>query len=244
MRLADGPVCDKVMERQGRLDVAMRFVIEFEGVLFDIGPAYHEAHRRAATEVGWSRLDQPTFWRLIRTKGRDANMLPGARPAKTKEYIRRFEEWTDRDEVIGRFAPRPGAGELMEKLMRHGTCVLASLGANLAARQQMLGVSDLEQWCPRLAMLNPDPRLRPGELRALAKEDSRTIVVTANDSMIRAAGQAELIAVGISTGACGGPRLRQAGADLVFESLDELVGGISSGGEALVRAGMLPLPWG
>ena len=64
----------------------MKIILEFDGPVFDPAPVYYAAHQAASGDVGWSRLDQATFWRLLRTKGRQADFLPGAKPVKIAEY--------------------------------------------------------------------------------------------------------------------------------------------------------------
>jgi phosphoglycolate phosphatase-like HAD superfamily hydrolase len=88
--------------------------------------------------------------------------------------------------------------------------------------------------------LDPDPRRRPAELKILAKASPRTIVVSASDALVRSAGSAELITVGISSGNCTGPRLHQAGASVVYKELAELVESLQTGARDLVQAGLLP----
>ena len=62
----------------------MRFIIEYDGPIIDVRPVHYRAFRAVVGELGWSCLDEPTYWRLVRTKGQDANLLPGAKPVKTK----------------------------------------------------------------------------------------------------------------------------------------------------------------
>ena len=220
----------------------MKLIIEIEGALVDVAPTHYEVHRRVAAEVGWARLDQATFWRLTRTKGREANLLPGARPVKLKEYHRRFEQCLESDEVLARLGPRARAEEILRDLGRYGELCLITLGSNVEARRRVLERAGLLQHVKQTAALDPDPRLRAGELRAMAGGDPRTVVAATTDPLIRAAGQAGLFTVGVACGACAAPRLERAGADIVYGELRELVQSLTSGAPDLVRAGLLPAP--
>ena len=62
----------------------MQWIIEFDGIVIDVIPVHYQAHRQTAEAVGWSWLDMETFRRLTRTKGEEANLLPGAKPIKIK----------------------------------------------------------------------------------------------------------------------------------------------------------------
>lgn len=86
-----------------------------------------------------------------------------------------------------------------------------------------------------------DPRRRPAELRVLAAGERRVVVAAASDALIRAAREAGFFALGISNGPCSTARLQQAGADVVYKSLEELADSIETGGADLIRAGLPPI---
>ena len=98
----------------------------------------------------------------------------------------------------------------------------------------------LLQFANRIEGLDPDPRKRPGELRTLASGDKRSLVAAASDTVIRSAGEAGILAVGIRRGSCSADRLYRAGADIVYKDLEELRIAILEGSEDLIRAGLLP----
>jgi phosphoglycolate phosphatase-like HAD superfamily hydrolase len=218
----------------------VRFIIEFDGVVFDVAEAWYATHAAATQAVGWSRLDQATLWRLIRTKGREADVLSGAKPVKFNEYWAKFDEQLETDDVLAKSVPQEGIGETLSTLARHGSMMLLTLGGNQIARRELLERNGLVRFFSQLVRLNADPRRRPAELRALTAGDPRTIVVAASDALIRSAGSAELISVGVSSGACNATRLHQAGAGLVYKDLSELADSLVAGGYDLVRAGLLP----
>jgi len=222
----------------------MKFIIEVEGPVFDIGPAWHKAHEDAATQVGWSRMDQARFWALVRSKGRDGDILPGARPIKVKEYQSRFDERIEAGDIIGLYAPHAGIVETLSVLSRFGACVFFCGGPNVKSRQYLLKTHELERFGSEVFPLDLDPRRRPGELRALAANDPRTVVATSTEGIIRAADAAELFTVGVLGGACSAPRLHRAGARVVYSTLGQLAESLRGGGRDLVQAGLLPAPLG
>lgn len=218
----------------------MMILIEFDGVLADVRAVYYAAHCRAARESGWSWLDEPTFWRLTRTKGRPSDFLPGARAGLVESYHARFESQVEATEDIAQFDSRPGCANALRKLSRHGTCASVTVGCNVDARRAVLESGKMGDVVDRLDGLHEDPRRRPGELTILATGQPRTMVVAASDALIRAAGQAGLFCVGVSCGYCSARRLHQGGADVVYKNLEELVGSLEHGAPDLVRAGLLP----
>ncbi len=222
----------------------MRFIIEFDGPVFDIAPLYYQAHRNAATEVGWSRLDQGTFWRLTRKDGQYAAVLPGASPAKMKSYYARFLDSLETDAAVESCQPHPEMDGTLAGLARYGASFLVTTGENIAARREVVERFGLSPHFEQVEKLNGDPRRRPAELRALAGNDERAVVVAAGEAVIRAAGFADLLAVGIACGACAQTRLHQAGVDVLFRDLGELGSSLRTGGSELIRAGLLPFPPG
>ena len=64
----------------------MHLILEIDGPVLDVAPVWHRLHLEVVAAVGWSALDQATFWRLTRKHGREADLLRGAKPIKLKEY--------------------------------------------------------------------------------------------------------------------------------------------------------------
>lgn len=220
----------------------MRFIIEFDGPVMDVRPVYYREHCEVTAELGWSYLDESAFWRTTRTKGEDPSLLPGARPVKLKHYLARFSERLEDDDVVSQYKPHHGVDGVLERLAREGPCCLITLGANLRARQHVLDEADLARFFAKAEKLDPDPRRRPGELKALAAGDPRTVVVASTDSLVRAAGLADLFTVAVTSGCCAARRLHQAGADVVYSHLGALSESLATGSRDLIRAGLLPPP--
>ena len=218
----------------------MRFLIEFDGVVADVIPVCFSAHLQAAAEVGWSRLDETTFRRRTRAKGREANILPGARPAKVKQYYTRFDELVETDEHLSRLRLPDGLGDILRRLTRHGECTMISLGANITLRGDALERAGVATPLSQVVPINVDPRRRPGELTGLAGGDRRTFVVAASDSLVRAGGSASLLTVAVASGMCSVRRLEQAGADLVYREFGDLAESLDTGAQDLLRIGLLP----
>jgi phosphoglycolate phosphatase-like HAD superfamily hydrolase len=227
--------------RQPPIDnLRVRFIIELDGPVFDVAPVYYDAHQAVATEVGWSRLERATFWRLWRSKGKEADFLPGAKPVKIAEYQRRFEQLLETDDYSRKYLPQEGIADGLTKLSRHGPCHAVTLGPNVGGRKAVLDRAGLGGKFAGVELLSADPRRRPAELKSLAESDPRALVVACGDALIRAASGAELLTVGLTCGPCAAARLHQAGAGVVYAQLNELLDSLCRGAPDLVRAGLLP----
>ncbi len=239
-KIAAGVAGVKRSSVYGRWECGVRIIIEFDGPVFDPAPVHYAAHQAAATDVGWSRLDQATFWRLMRTKGKQADFLPGAKPAKITEYDRRFAEHMESDALIAACGPQPEVRETLAQLARIASCSLMTAGSNVDGRRVALEKHGLAGFAERLEGVESDPRRRPAQLRRLGEGDPRTLVAAATDSLIRSAVEAELFAIGIASGGCSVARLHQAGANVVYKELHELATSLRSGAADLIGAGLLP----
>ncbi|MGD2109790.1 MAG: hypothetical protein PVI86_10395 [Phycisphaerae bacterium] len=218
----------------------MKLIIEIDGPVLDVAPVWYRVHREVAAELDWSTLDQGTFWRQTRKLGREMTPLPGARPVKIKQYFARFDERIEAEEILSECHPHDAVDASLASLATRGTIVFVTLGPNVQARRDTLERHRVLRFATRTEGLNADPRRRPGELRALAGDDRRTLVAAASDSIIRAAGEAGLVTVGIPGGPCNADRLYRAGADVVYKDLEQLRSAIAEGSEELIRAGLLP----
>jgi phosphoglycolate phosphatase-like HAD superfamily hydrolase len=218
----------------------LNLILEFDGIITDQHESWFAAHVAAAEAVGWSRLDSSTFWRLIRTKGRQADVLPTAKAAKVEEYWARFDQLVESPVMLGKLTVDDECRTVLNALSRHGDLRLITLAADTESRNAILVRNGLAHFFKQFESLTTDPRRRPAELKLLAKPQPRTIVVAATDAVIRSAGSAELVCVGISTGSCTATRLHQAGASIVYKELGELSQSLQAGASDLIRAGLLP----
>ncbi len=231
---------------RGQRTSGMNFIIDCDGPIIDVRPVHYQAFREVVAELGWSCLDEATYWRLVRSKGREANLLPGAKPTKHAKLHERFAEVVESHEIMGIGKPHDGRkmNETIQALARHGRCAVVTTGANIETRRQVLERHGIGPLLTCTERLSEDPRRRPAELRALSQGDRHTIVAAASDAIIRAAREANLFALGISTGPCSAARLHQAGADVVYSSLGELPESLAKGMPDLIAAGLPPLSLG
>ncbi|MEK6676488.1 MAG: hypothetical protein AABZ47_12655 [Planctomycetota bacterium] len=218
----------------------MKFLIECDGPIFDLAAGYGRIHRESAKAVGWSSLDTVTFWRLTRTKGKDAVLLPGAKPLKVKEYDEEFSKRVELDETVSTLTAQSWAQASMAALMKLGACHVLTLRTNVAARKLALERLGLARGVAGIEAISSDPRQRVGEIKKLAAGDRRSMVLAATDALVRSAREAEVFCVGISSGVCTPARLHQAGADAVYPSLTELAEWLNNDASDLIRAGLPP----
>lgn len=222
----------------------MRFLIEFDGPIVDVASVYFKTYYAVAGEIGWSRLDQATYWRLLRTKGKQAEILPGAKPSKREQFQGLFDRRIEADEAVQQLVPRPGVVEAIRAIARHGPCKAITLGTNAEARRTVLEKAKLVPTISELQPISPDVRRRPSELKILAENDRRAIIIASSDSLARAAREAEIFVVGMSCGVCTAARLHQAGVDVVYTDWADLQSSLATGAKDLIQAGLLPASLG
>ncbi|MHC5109765.1 MAG: hypothetical protein ACYTHJ_07805 [Planctomycetota bacterium] len=218
----------------------MKFLIEFEGVLSDVGRMTYTAHSLAAESVGWSRLDQASFWRMLRTKGLDAPFLPGAKPMKLKNYQEAYIEALKSPKALSKISLVNDLGESIRKMERVGACSVVSLASEVETGNRLLGACQLPGVEFDVTPLDAEILARTEQLNSMVGSERRGVLVASTDTLLRTASGTDLFAVGVSFGTCSVKRLQQAGAALTFRHLDEFADCVASGGKELLEAGMLP----
>lgn len=88
--------------------------------------------------------------------------------------------------------------------------------------------------------ISQDVRRRQLELKVLAENDRRAMIITSSYVLARAAREAEIFAVGLSCGTCSPARRHQAGVDVVYSEWAELQSSLATGAKDLIQAGLLP----
>ncbi len=207
---------------------SMAVLLDIDGTLID--STYHHAlaWHRAFARVG----DTPPMWRLHRAIGMGGDKLVAAVAGDEVEHRHGDElrgAWREeysrtRAEVL----PLPGAAALVGHLSQIGMRIgLASSGDPEFAREavDLLGIDDqieLLTTSQDAADSKPEPDLIEVTIKRMGGVEAAVFVGdTAYD--VEAAQRAGLGCVAVRTGGVGGHELRDAGALLVAESLEELV---------------------
>ena len=219
----------------------MKIILELDGPVFDVEPVYWAAYSRAAGELGMARKDRRVYWNAVRRGAGVGDMLVGAKPRHLVRYRERFPEWLETDECLAEAVAHQCAADELRALEVGGHAMsLVTLGSNAAARQKLLDSADLSKYFSRMARMVSDPFQRIAQMKELAEEHPRVLVVASSEPLVKLANEADLIVVGVSSGPCIGRRLTQAGARMTFGDLEELGNELASGARALVAAGLPP----
>lgn len=218
----------------------MKLIIEADGPVLDVQPAYWRAYGAALGELGLPKTDPGVYWRLVRSGAAPGQFMAGAKPRHLPEYARRFGELIESDEVVAECRSREDVGEALRRLSAHAECTLITVGRNRTARQEALTRFDLAIHFMRMQGLYSEPSRRPEQMRELAGGDERVVVVAATADVVRAALGAQLVTVGMALGAFSATRLTQAGATATFRDLAGLANELDHGAPSLQRCGLLP----
>lgn len=219
----------------------MQVLIEFDGVIADTMSLLARLYQDAARAVGWAPADDRTFRRQYRTRGREANLLAGARPRKLEEMWQHIDAAREQEDAIATIELHGDLVRAIDRIARHSQIGLVTLGANIDARRARLREVPWMRHVASFERLHEDPRRRPGELTILSEGDSRCVAVCGGDALVRSTREANLFAVGLTCGTCHADRLQQAGVDIVYRDLGEVADSISRGAPDMVKAGLLPL---
>lgn len=201
-------------------------ILDVDGTLMDT--VYHHA-------LAWRRalrrhdLDVPV-WRIHRHIGMGGDQIVEALCGEEVEREHgdaiRDAESEEYEAFIDEVQPLPGARQLIEALKERGhPIVLASSakGEELDRYLDLLGARELaDAWTSSedVEATKPDPDLVE---QALEKVEGDSAVMVGDSTWdAEAAARAGLPTIGLLTGGFAEDELRDAGADPVFESLDDL----------------------
>ena len=130
-------------------------------------------------------------------------------------------------QLIDEVRPLPGACELLRDLKERGHPVVIASSSNqddLDHYLDLLGARDLaDDWTSSadVEATKPEPDIIVAALEKAGKPDAAVMVGDATWDAL-AAGRAGIPTIGVLTGGFSEPELREAGADPVLESLEEL----------------------
>jgi len=218
----------------------MRILIEMDGPLVDVKARYHETHRRVLREINLAALPVDAFWRLVRRNAPLEQLVSGGRSKHVERYKQHFTERIECDEMLAFDAAQEDADGALRSLKVLGEPILITMRLNRPGAQDVLKRLGLADYFLRVGGLSQAQSRRIDQLKELAGEARRVIVVASSEPVIIATREADPPVVGISSGACTPQRLRRAGADVVLDTLDEVSVAIASGSEEMLRAGLLP----
>ncbi len=224
----------------------MRFIIELYGAIFDIQDTHYAAYQKAVADVGWSCLDQVTFWRLWRKHGLEAALLTGARPMKIKQFWTTFQAHITSPESFSSLVLREDASRSISSLQRFGLCVSVTTGnhGSLDKQKRCIAASDLVNGFVSCHCLPGEPQQRSSMLAEIAAGDARSIVIASSDMVVRAGSHTQLFVIGLPIGCCHASRLHRSGADIVYQSFDEIITSLEKGAADMIKAGIKPASLG
>jgi HAD superfamily hydrolase (TIGR01509 family) len=201
-------------------------ILDVDGTLVDTN--YHHA-------LAWSRAFRSSgiaipLWRLHRHVGMGGDKYVAA-VADDDVEARLGDElraaWEHRfDELLDEIVALPGAHELVVELRRRGQRVVlasSSIERHLSRFLDVVEARELvDGWTTKddVEASKPDPDLLDAALRKLGTRDAVLIGDTPWDC--EAARQAGIPTIAVLTGGFPEADLREAGAEAVFTSLDEL----------------------
>lgn len=219
----------------------MQVIVEVDGVLFDVQAAMWEAYSRAVAAIGLARTDEATLWRLVRTGGADGQMVRNARPHQLEKFRQTFNAALEEDDVLARCTPHEDLRETLRALHDLGPIIGVTAGANLAMRHRLLRENGLAEVFPQLTGAGGSAAAGARALREAASrrpEEKLVVVLASSVEVTRAADEAGMVPIGITSGPAVGKRLAGAGARATYVEVPAFSAALARGDEALRRAGL------
>jgi phosphoglycolate phosphatase-like HAD superfamily hydrolase len=217
----------------------MRLLIEVDGVILDVQPAFWAAYRGAVARVGLAPADARTFWRLIRTGASDEQLLERARPHQVKQMRAELDQRLESAEVAGTMILHEGAADALGRLVGRFEVQAITRFANTGALLAALRPTAAARYFELIDRIDAQAEAAARTIRALVDARPPAAVLCASALMARAASEAEAINIGIASGACIGKRLAKWGTAAMYPDLPAFADAVDRGESELVRAGLL-----
>jgi HAD superfamily hydrolase (TIGR01509 family) len=203
-------------------------ILDIDGTLVDTNYQHAIAWYRAFRQHD---LILP-IWRIHRHIGMGGDQLVPALAgdefeADHGDAVREDEEALY-GELIGEVQPMRGARELLEELIRRGHTALLASSAKQDEVDCYLDLLDARElaygWTSSadVESTKPEPDLVHAALRKAGAEASDAVMIGDTPFDIEAAKRAELPTLAVLTGGFSEQELREAGAEAVYESVEQL----------------------
>jgi phosphoglycolate phosphatase len=118
--------------------------LDLDGVLLDVSDRYYQAHIDALRPWGVPRVDASAYWQLKRSRTPTAAILQASEvAAESDEYLRRWVERVEAEDLLARDRVFPGAAETLQRLSNRHPLLLVTLRQYPERVRQQLAQLDL-----------------------------------------------------------------------------------------------------
>ncbi len=214
----------------------MKIIIEIDGILTNLRPAFWQAYQEAMKHIGLACADEGSFWRTIRRGDPIATVLQGSK----LHHVTAFESAFGTAQASAAFAEKlelhEDAREFFTKLKQLGTCHYVTLSAHAKVLSEMLTTVALPGCDTTVTTLN-DGQFS-AELKSLAGGERPVILLSAGERLLQAADAIGIIPIGIASGACIAKRMPRFGAITTYRDVSAFCDARAEGDPVLVRAGI------
>ncbi len=216
----------------------MLVIVELDGPVIEVEPAYWAAYSVGVNSTGLARTDRRTYWRSVRKGEPDEKTILGAKPRHVAKYRASFEDAIESDACLDQSRGQLDVAQALRRLGLRARCLGVARTRNKAARLRVLEREGLAKMFDDVVALSDSLDERSTELRSLIGGAHRVVVAASGVDVARAASVAEMFVVGVANGCCTGRRLMQMGTQISYADLDEFAEDIETGCERLVKLGL------
>ncbi len=177
----------------------MQIIVESDGVLINLRPAYWEAYQTAIHEIGYACADEGTFWRVIRRGDPLGLVVQGGKPRHIEMFEAKFKEALASPAAGKKLGLQDEVKAYCERLRKLGNCHFVTLSAQADAHAKLLqGV--LSSDTPTVHTL--EEKNAKSQLQTIVGNNRPVVMLAAHERLIRTAEELGFVSVGIASGAC------------------------------------------
>jgi hypothetical protein len=214
----------------------MQIIIEIDGVLTNLRPAYWHAYQAAMKQVGLACADEGSFWRVIRRGDPISMVLQGGKPHHVTAFETAFGAAFNDADFAKKLELHEDARDDFQKLKQLGTCRYVTLSAHAEALANML-TRVAHSGCVTTVSALTEGQTN-AQLQAIIGSARPVILLSAGERLLQVADALGYVPIGIASGACIAKRMPRFGAIATYRDVSAFCEARAEGDPVLVRAGI------
>ncbi len=210
-------------------------IFDFDGTLVDASEAICYSFNAVFEKLGHEQVECADIRRMIGRPLREMfrSFFPDASPDDIERYVAEYRS-VFRPVSVGLSRPLPGAREVIPLLAERFSLAIVTSRAGAGTKRILEAIGLLHSFSVIVGIedvirAKPDPEPVVKAINQLGIEAAAVAMVGDTPDDIQAAKAAEVLAIGIASGAFSPEELSAAGADGVVNSLQDLAEGLGRG---------------
>ncbi len=214
----------------------MQIIVEIDGILTNLRPAYWQAYQDAMRQVGLACADEGSFWRVIRRGDPISMVVQGGKPRHIASFETAFSTALGAPPFAEKLELHEDARDYATQLKKLGTCHYVTQNTHAETLWKIL-TPVTGSGCEATVTTLTDGRIN-AQFQSLVGSARPVIVLSAGERLLQVADSIGYVPIGIASGACIAKRMPRFGAIATYRDVTAFCEARAEGDPVLVRAGI------